>query len=706
MSARLGIVLVIVLSLVMSCTSAPGPVAKGTLEPTPTVSLAIDEIKDVANRFVNAWSRSDYDAMYALLTPESQREISRGAFEQRYRKVLEAAQITGIQAQSASLDQVQPQSATVSYTLLFDTWLFPQLTARNRVQMRRESASWRIAWAPAAILEDLEEGMVVLLEPWMPQRGNIYARDDLALAVQHTLITVGVVPAWIEDEARMLDVLSSILGMSREDIRQRYASAAQATWFMPISDITPEQNAANLQVFSTLPGVKRQEKTARAYPGGASFAHITGYTGPISSEELAAWQASGYMADDIVGKAGIERWAERHLAGGRGGRLSIVDSLGNTVSVLAEKQPQLSQSAYLTVDPQLQEIAYEALGDHIGAVVALDPRNGDILAMVSRPAMDANTMSRGLAPIEWQTLINDPFYPLLNRATQGLYPPASVFKIVSMAATLEADTFATSSSFFCSGSWMGLDDGLVRNCWLLSGHSNITLMEGLTQSCDVVFYEVGKALDQTDPDLLPQYARGFGLGQPTGIQGVAEAAGLVPDANWKDTHPDAVSNPFWTTQDAVNLAIGQGYLLATPLQIANMLAAVANGGTLYRPRMVQQIMSLGGGDAMMFETEELRQLPVTTEHLQEIQAALRRVVMSPQGTAYLAFEGVQIPMAGKTGTAETAREEPHAWFAGYAPAEEPQIAVAVIVEHSGEGSVMAAPIFRKVVESYLGLTSP
>ena len=704
MRKRLAIILLAILSLAISCNGPPGPISEETPKPTPTVELAIDEIKDVANSFVSAWSKSDYDAMYALLTQESQREITRGTFEQRYRKVLEAAQVSGLQAQAASLDQVGPQGATVSFDLVINTWLFPEMGVRNRVELAREvNGPWRVAWSPSAILADLGEGMTVRLELSTPQRGNIYARDDLALAVQRTLITVGVVPAWVEDEARMLDALSSILSMPREDIRKKYASAAQATWFMPIADITPELSAANQDAFASLPGVRRQEKGARTYPEGAKASNITGYTGSISPEEIATWAASGYQADDIVGKAGIERWAESYLAGGRGGRLSIVDAQGNTVSVLGEKQPRLSQSVYLTIDAHLQAIAYEALAGKIGAVVALDPRNGEVLAMVSHPAVDANALSRGLSSQEWQSLLADPAYPLLARAAQGLYPPGSVFKIVSMAATLELGAFATSSSFFCSGSWMGLDDGLVRACWLQSGHGNITLMEGLTQSCDVVFYEIGKALDQSNPDLLPQYARGFGLGQPTGIQGVGEVAGLVPDAKWKDAHPDGVSNPFWTTQDAVNLAIGQGYLLATPLQIANMLAAVANGGTLYQPRLVQQIMSLGGGDAKLFEPEQRGQLPLTAEHLQEIQAALRRVAMSPQGTAHLAFEGIQIPVAGKTGTSESGREEPHAWFAGYAPADAPEIVVAVIVEHAGEGGVVAAPIFRKVVEAYLGL---
>jgi len=697
------------LAISAGCNRIP-PLSTKSATPRPSAmqKLSLDEPQKVALSFCQAWERGDWEAMHNLLTSKAQGAIFPSEFKQKYRSIHDLAQITALRTELIAINPATEGQVVASFKVRLDTTLVGQMETQNRLTLEKEGPTWRVAWTPAAIFENLEEGMLVHFAPKIPQRGNIYARDGSGLAMQGKLITVGVVPGWIKDEARLLDVLSATLMMSREEIRQKYITAARPDWFMPIADITPEQSAAYQSVFASLPGVARQEKVVRVYPGGALTSHIVGYTSKISAEELAKWRPLGYQPDDIVGKAGIEGWAERYLAGQRGGTLAIITASGQTVAVLKEQALQTSQSVYLTLDQRLQEVAYRALESRAGpkgagAVVALDPTNGDILAMVSWPAVDANDLSRGLSPAQWQALLNRPDYPLLNRATQGQYPLGSVFKIASIAAALEKGGFNRSSMFSCAGSWMGLGDGLLRKCWLASGHGRIDLMEGLTQSCDVVFYEIGKALHRLDVNLLPEYGRGFGLGALTRVEGLDESAGLVPDAKWKETHPDKVSNPFWAPQDTVNLAIGQGYLLVTPLQAANLIAAVGNGGTLYRPRLVRQVMSLREGEAITFPTEEIGRLPVSPEHLALIRESLRRAVMAPQGTAYFAFEGVQVPMAGKTGTAETAKEEPHAWFVGYAPADNPRIAVAVVVEHGGEGSEVAAPIFREVVESYLGI---
>ena len=695
-----GVLALLLALLLVACEQLALSEATPTVARTPTPPM--EQIIQVAQTFMEAWQRSDWGAMYGLLTPSTQQAISQGTFTQRYRNIQAEASMLSIRAQRAGTETKSAERIEVVYDLVLETTLLGPVDARSRLALIQEGGAWRIAWTPQAILEDLQEDMQVKLTIKSPQRGNIYARDGTALAIQDKVISVGVVPQWIQDENKLLDTLSVALGLPRETIRLKYASAARQDWFMPVADITMEQNAALQSLLSGLPGVARQEKTVRSYPQGDLFASIVGYTGQISGEEWEQWRSLGYLIDDTVGKAGIERWAERPLAGKRGGTLSIMSG-GQTVKVLKDVASQPAQSVYLAIDPVVQKAAYEALGDKAGAVVAIDPANGDVLAMVSRPSFNANDFSRGLSAAQWQAYLDNPLRPLVNRATQGQYPPASVFKIVSMVAALEEGAFEANSSFFCSGSWMGLNDGLVRNCWLKTGHNNIDLFYGLVQSCDVVFYEIGKALDQADPELLPSYALKFGLGQLTGIQGVNEVAGLVPNPAWKQANPDSVSNPFWTTQDAVNMAIGQGYMLATPLQVANMLAAVGNGGSLHRPRLTHRIMSLGGGTETAFAVEEIGKLPATPEHLALIQEALREVAMEPYGTAYLAFTGIQVPVAGKTGTAEAGQTEPHAWFAGYAPAENPTIAVAVVVDHGGEGGVVATPIFRKVVEAYLGL---
>jgi penicillin-binding protein 2 len=264
-----------------------------------------------------------------------------------------------------------------------------------------------------------------------------------------------------------------------------------------------------------------------------------------------------------------------------------------------------------------------------------------------------------------------------------------------MAAGMDAGGLAADSTFTCEGTWTGLGPDLPKPCWLRSGHGSIPLDRALTVSCDITFYQVGLLLDGIDQEMLPDYARRFGLGAPTGIE-VEEEAGLVPDPAWKIR----AKREGWAPGDAVNLAIGQSELLVSPLQIAMLMAAVGNGGTLYRPGVVGMVASDPSSPDWTFEPVALAQLPVGSEDLATIQNSLREVTSAPYGTAYEAFQGLSLPVAGKTGTAESGHGEPHSWFAGYAPAQDPEIAIAVIVEYAGSGADYAAPLFRRVVEAY------
>jgi len=682
--------------------------------PTPTaVAPSLADAEQVAAEFAAAWQNAQWDVLYQLLTVATRSAISQSALRGEYRKVYEAGGIRGVRAEVAEtvadFDAAGlANAARVRLRVVFQTDLAGDVETTSLLHLQHDGERWRVAWTPEAILELLGAGMTLQMIYQTPPRGQIYGRDHAPLAVQGKLITVGVVPQWIQDEARVLQVLSETLHLKPEEIRQRYANAARPDWFMPIADITPEQSAQFQTLYASLAGVVRQEKPIRIYPMEEMAFPITGYVGQVTAEELAKWRSAGYTSEDIIGKAGVEGWAESYLSGKRGGRLVVVDAAGQTVAVLGEEPPKVSQSVHLALDARLQATAYEVLSETLeagqaGAIVALDPRNGDLLAMVSSPAADPNALSRGLTAQEWQALLERADVPLLNRGAQGLYPLASVFKVISTLAALE-HTASLPGWFYCGGSWSAPQSTIVRNCWLRAGHGQIDLLEGLTQSCDVVYYEVAQALYEVDPALLPDYARRFGLGQRTGVQGLDEAAGLVPDAAWKATHPELAGGGLWTAEDAINLAIGQGYLLVTPLQAANLMAAVANGGILYRPRLVREIVSVHNEDTVAYPPEEIGRLGASAEHLAQIRRALQRVAMSPQGTAYAYLGSSHIPLAGKTGTAETGRDEPHAWFVGYAPADDPQIVVAVIVEHGGEGSEIAAPLFRRVVESYLSST--
>jgi penicillin-binding protein 2 len=417
--------------------------------------------------------------------------------------------------------------------------------------------------------------------------------------------------------------------------------------------------------------------------------------GAIPAEHKQEYLAEGYQADDLVGLAGVEGWAERELAGQRGGRLVTLSPSRNVLSEIAAVAAQAGSSVYLTFDTAFQTTVEHLLGERLGAVVVMDPHTGTIHALTSYPRFEPAVFTTGFDVEAWTELYTNEQRPLVNRATQGLYPPGSIFKIISISAALESLGLNPADTFVCTGKWTGLGKEFEKECWLETGHGKINLIDGLTQSCDVVFYEVGLALHKHDPQLLPDWAHTFGLGAPTEMVGIDESAGVIPDNAWKQAQ---FSQPLFDG-DAVNSAIGQGFMLSTPLQVARFLAAIGNGGRLLKPRLIDRIVSIDGTE-QIFAPEEVGRLPLSPENLALIRNSLEAVVSGAQGTARKAFNGITYTVAGKTGTSESGQEEPHAWFAGYAPADNPRVAIAVVLEHAGEGSKEAAPLFRQVVEAF------
>jgi len=333
----------------------------------------------------------------------------------------------------------------------------------------------------------------------------------------------------------------------------------------------------------------------------------------------------------------------------------------------------------------------------------LDVHTGAIRALASGPGFDANAFIGPAGAVGRSQILADPRRPLFNRVTQGTYPAGSVFKIVTLATALEKGGMDPDQTFFyCPGYWEGLGPAARKECWKTEGHGNISLKEGLIGSCNVVFYSVGQILDGAGQDLLPEMGRGLGFGEPTGLIGIPEESGLVPDPGWKAN----ALNENWWVGDTVNLSIGQGHLLVTPLQIARMMAAIANGGTLYSPYVIDRIGA--GGDTLpeqVTQPQAVGTLPLSPENLAVIQEGLLGVTTHPIGTATHRFAGLNILVAGKTGTAEAGRADaqPHSWFAAYVPADRPEIAIAAVLENAGEGSTVAAPLVRQVIEAYYGL---
>jgi penicillin-binding protein 2 len=694
--ANLFLALAILFLLTLACE---GP---ASLVDTPTPETSYLPALPTTEAFLDAWEASDYEGMYALLSSSAQDIMIEEEFSWFHQSIMEEATVTSYDLEVGELVEGEG-TAQVGFTLKLDTILLGSPEIPNQLPLIWEDVGWKVDWTPAVIFPSLTEDDLVYLHRLTSARANIYDRNGEPLATEGSMVTVGIVPEQIEDEAYLLAELSRILGLSQEYIRSLYTAAGvQPYWFVPVADISFEASLTHADVLNSLPGVMLQETSIRTYPQGSVAPHIVGYMGEISQEELATLEPLGYIEGDVIGKAGLERWGETYLAGRQGARLTIVTPEGELVSTVVEHPATQSRSIYSTIDLQLQKIAEEALEEHRGAIVALNPHNGEVLAMATSPRYDPNQVTWGsFDAARWDALSADPSRPLVNRATQGAYPTGSVFKIVTAAAALEGAAYPSSTTINCTGSWAGIGPGWVKYDWLRTGHGVTDFRFAIVRSCDVFFWEMGLRLNNIDANLLPTWGHNFGFGELTGVGVIDETAGLVPDPEWKEEYFTGEGNPFWVPGDAVNLAVGQGDLLTTPLQVANMMAAIGNGGILYQPHLVMRISGTPQEEEQVFGSTERARLPISEANLQVIRAGLEGVTMDEWGTAYRAFEGAAFTSAGKTGTAETPQEEPHAWFAAYAPADNPQIAVAVVVENSGEGSVYAAPLCRQVMEAFL-----
>lgn len=669
---------VIVLALVLSACSAPEqpvPTAVPT-SPPPTPTPVPKRPEDAASAYFAAWQQGQYPAMYDLLSADAQTSISRDAFVRRYTNIHDGIGETKLTA--APTGPVD-QNGQLPFSVTRDLAVFGQISETNSLPLvQDETGAWKVAWQPGLIFSGLTSSTTVRVTPDVPKRGRILDRDGKPLADNGTILSVGVVPGQIQDEAGMLQALSDALGIPQETIKQRY-QGGQPDWFMPITDRSDTERGDLQTKIGSIPGVSLQDKAARVYPLGSVAAHVVGYVTHPTAEDLKQLAAQGYDESDWVGRAGIEASAEQQLSGTRGGAIQIVDQAGKVVREIARKAAVPGQDVHLTLDGAIQNEAANALGDKIGSVVVLDPRDNSVLALASQPSFDPNQFVIGLSDDQWQQL-NGSDQPLVLRATSSAYPTGSIFKVITMAAGLEKGATTASTVYDCGMDWNGLP-GVTLHNWQPEGM--LRLSEALTESCNPAFYEIGLKLDQQDPTILPSFARTFGLGKPTGTAGVQEVAGTVPDPTWKQQQ---IGEP-WTSGDAVNLAIGQGYLLATPLQMANAYAALARGGSRLTPELMADQ-----------KPNELGSLDLQASTLGTILDGMQRVTSTPAGTAYYAFKDEKLPIAAKTGSAENENPDAHAWFVGFTPPTNPTLLVLVMVEGGQHGGTVAAPIARDLID--------
>ncbi len=541
-------------------------------------------------------------------------------------------------------------------------------------------------------------------------RGMIFDREGVILVDSRPSFDVLVVPhetpsldSALRRIAVLTDTSESQLALRVGRPRGRARFQAQAV----VRDLDRDALARVESRLWALPGVLTQVNPVRDYPYGGDAAHVLGRLGEISKTQLEKRRAQGYRRGDSVGKAGVERVLDAELRGRNGGENVLVDAHGRELERWSALASQPGQNAVLTLDLRLQQVAeraFEELGKN-GAVVALDPRNGEVLVLMSRPSFDPNLFARGIQRDEWAALRDDPGKPLHNRALYGMYPPGSTYKVVTALAGLESGTIRPDDVVDCKGSYR-LGRRRYR-CWKRWGHGEVDLHKAIVQSCDVYFYKLGEALGV---DTLAYYARALGLGSATGIALGGEAAGLVPTRAWKQRR----FGQEWLRGETLSLAIGQGFNLWTPIQMASVYAAIGNGGTRFRPFVVKRIESANGELIASTAPEVVGTVPISPASFALLQRALRGAVHDDHGTG-MVMRRLPVDVAGKTGTAQVvalaagprvAQDEileahrDHAWFAAWAPAEAPRIVVAVLVEHGGHGSSAAAPLARKLMAEF------
>ncbi len=552
----------------------------------------------------------------------------------------------------------------------------------------------------------LADGNRIKLIPIMAPRGTFYDRNGVPLVSNRPGFTVTLVPISGPIPDEVIVKLAGILGMDAAEIKAKVD--AQKDFFEPVrvkSDIGPDVVTRIEERRREMPGVVIEIQPVRNYINNELGAHVFGYVSEISDAELEKRKTDGYKTGDIVGKFGLEKVYDKEIRGAAGGGQVEVDVNGRAVQVLGKKEAVPGNNLVMTIDYRIQKAAEKAIDEHLvflqtklgnpnakaAAAVVMNPRTGEILAMVSRPAFNPNLFNGGISSKEWKALNDNPFHPMDNRAISGEYSPGSTFKIVTGAAALELGKVTPEEKIFDSGThWI-----IPKTNAMGEALGWIDFKEALTKSDNVYFYEMGNRLGI---DNLEKYARMFGLGAFTGINLPGESDGLVANRRYKER----VYGEDWYLSETFDAAIGQGFQLATPLQMAVVMSQVANGGHRYRPYLVSKIVSPGGEVVKQFAPEETGSIKISDGTLNLIREALHDVGREG-GTAGYIFTDFPISMASKTGTAENSHGDDHGWFVAYAPFEDPRVAVAVIVEQGGFGSDAAAPIARKIFEAAFNL---
>ena len=561
----------------------------------------------------------------------------------------------------------------------------------------------------------LAENNRISIVPIVPNRGLILDRNGVVLAHNYSGYTLEITPSKVDDLEAVIDDLSKLVDIQSKDRKRFKKLLTESKNFesLPIRNrLTDEEVARFAAQRYRFPGIEIKARLFREYPFNEQTSHLIGYIGRINESEIAQLEADGsaanYRGSDYIGKTGIEQSYENELHGTTGIEQVEVDAGGRGVRLISRTPPVSGNNLVLSLDVKLQEIAEQAYGNYRGALVAIDPNNGDVLAFVSKPGYDPNLFIDGIDEQSWSELNNSPDVPLNNRALRGQYPPGSTIKPFMALAGLYYNKRSPSYTISDPGYFTLAGNRHQYRDWKKDGHGSVDMFKSVVVSCDTYFYGLATELGI---DNIYSFLTKFGFGKKTGIDMEGEVAGLMPSQDWKHKR----YKQKWYAGDTVSVGIGQGYNLVTPLQLAFVTAVLAKDGVAYRPHLVKRVQSSGSGESRLIESKPEFDLKLNPDHLALVRRAMVAVTQ-PGGTAAQAGAGAAYAFGGKTGTAQVIGMKPgekyiesqvherhrdHAWFIAYAPAEQPKIALVVLVENGGHGSSTAAPIARKVLDYYL-----
>lgn len=564
----------------------------------------------------------------------------------------------------------------------------------------------RLGWlqlARGGFYRDLSEDNYVQGFEVRAPRGLIVDRNGEILADNRVSLSITLSRMRNRDDEALADLLAEVLELDREFVAEKLRETGMRYYgaVSLVDDANLEQVSRIEERRSELPGVKVETTAERRYLEGSMCTHALGYVGEVSDRELESMAPLGYAPRDVVGKTGVEQRYELLLRGRDGSEYWVCDAAGRELYPFEDgpsREIRPGHNLVLTIDSAAQRAAEEALKNHVaGAIVAIEPRTGEVLVMASHPGPDPNALAQGVSSEEWRELAGSPTHPLLNRAIQALYPPGSPFKLVTAGAGLETGNINRGTQVNCKGAYKyGIR---TFRCWKPEGHGITDVLDGIIESCDVYMYQIGAKMGVAT---LMDWAHRSGLGRRTGIDIAGEASGNVPTPAWYDRR---YGKKKWSRGVVINLSIGQGELLMTPLQAACLACGMANSGVVYTPHLFKRVETYSGRTIGTARRSVAYEMPFRPSTMRLLRQSMVGVVEGSNGTGKLArIEGIEV--AGKTGTAQNPHGEDHSCFIAYAPADEPAIAVAVIAENAGGGGAIAAPIARQVIKAYLGIEDP